>query len=72
MSGFNFPQYEYEPFGSYFSRLNDYRAPLNQHFQKWKIYKVIAVGLNSTSWGYIESIYPGGVLGLLTRTQDEI
>jgi len=30
------------------------------------------VGLNSESLGYIESIYPRGVLGLLSKIQDEI
>jgi len=30
------------------------------------------MGLNSASWGYVESIYPGGVLGLLSKTQDEV
>jgi len=45
---------------------------LNQIFQKWKIGKVVAVGLNFESWGYIKSIYLGGVLGLLSKTQDEV
>jgi len=45
---------------------------LNQNFAKWKICEVIAVGLNSASWGYVESICSGGVLGLLSRTQDEV
>ena len=30
------------------------------------------MGLNSASQGYIEFIYPGGVLGLLTKTHDEV
>jgi len=30
------------------------------------------VGLNAESRGYIESIYSGGILGLSTRTQDEV
>jgi len=30
------------------------------------------VGLNSESWGYIESMYPRGVFGLLSKTQDEV
>ena len=30
------------------------------------------MGLNSASWGYIDSIYPGSVLGLLSTTQDEV
>ena len=33
---------------------------------------VIVMGLNSECWGYVESIYPGGVLGLLSKTQDEV
>ena len=69
---FHFPQFEHQPFWSYLSQLNDYRPQLNQNFQKWKICEVIAVGLNSKSWGYIESLYPGGVLWLLSKTQDEV
>jgi len=30
------------------------------------------VGLNSESRGYIESVCPGGLLGLLSRTQGEV
>ena len=45
---------------------------MNQNFQKWKICEVIPAGLNSESWGYIESIYPGDVLGLLSKAQDEV
>ena len=30
------------------------------------------MGLNSTSRGYNESICPGGFIGLLSRTQDEV
>ena len=30
------------------------------------------MGLNSEFWGYIESIFPGGVLGLLSKTQDDV
>jgi len=30
------------------------------------------VGLNSESWGYIKSNYRGRVLGLLSKTQDEV
>ena len=72
MPVFNFPQYEHEPFWSCLSRLNDYRAhQLNQKLQKWKICEIIAVSLNSESRGYVESIYLGGVLGLLSKTQDE-
>ena len=33
---------------------------------------VTVVGLNSVSRGYVESICPGGILGLSTRTQDEV
>ena len=69
---FNFPQYEHESFWSYLSRLNDYRAQLNQNFQKLKTCEVITVGLNSESSSYVESIYPEGVRGLLSKTQDEI
>jgi len=53
-------------------RLNNYRAQLIQNFEKWKIHEVIALGLNSKSRSYIESIYPGDVPGLLSKTQDEI
>ena len=28
--------------------------------------------LNAESWSYIEFIYPGSVLGLLSKTQDEV
>jgi len=45
---------------------------LNQNFQKWKICEVIAVGLNSTFWSYVVSIYPGAVLVLLSKTQDKV
>ena len=72
MPVFNFPQYEHEPFWSCLSRLNDYRAQLNQKLQKWKICEIIALSLNSESRGYVESIYLGGVLGLLSKTQDEV
>ena len=72
MPVFNFPRFEHEPFWSYLLRLNDYRVQLHQNFQKWKICEVIAVSLNSGSWAYIESIYPKGVLGLLSKTQDEV
>jgi len=65
MPVFNFLQYEHESFWSYLSRLNDDRVQLNQNFKNWKIYEVIAVDLHSESWDYVESIYPGGVLGLL-------
>jgi len=30
------------------------------------------VGLNSASRGYVESICPRGLIGLLSRTQDEV
>ena len=30
------------------------------------------MGLNAESWSYIKSIYPGGVLGLLSKTRDEV
>ena len=72
MPVFNFPQFEHEPFWSYLSRLNHYRAQLNCTFEKWKICKVIVLGLNAEFRGYIESIYPSGVLRLLTRIQDEV
>ena len=69
---FNFPQFEHEPFCSYLSPLNDYRAQLHQNFQKWEICEIITMGLNSKSWNFVESIYPGGVLSLLSKTQDEV
>ena len=72
MPVFNFPQYEHEPFWSYLSRLNDYRAQLNQTFEKWKIYEVIALGLNSEFRGHVASMCSGGLLGLLFRSQDEV
>ena len=72
MASFHFPQYEDEHFWSYLPRLNDYHAQLNQHFEKWRICEVIVVGLKAESWGDIESICPAGVLGLLSKTQDEV
>jgi len=45
---------------------------LNQNLQKSEICEVITVGLNSESLSYVESIYPGGVLGLSSKTQAEI
>lgn len=72
MPVFNFPQLEHEPFWSYLSRLNVYRAQLNQTFEKWKFCEVIVLGLNTEFRGVVESIYPGGVLGLLSKTQDEV
>ena len=70
MPVFNFPQYEHEPFWSYLSRLNDYCAQLN--FQKWKICKVIVVGLTAKYKGYVESMCLRGLLGLFSKTQDEV
>ena len=72
MPAFHFPQFQHEPFWNYLSRLNAYRAQLNHNFEKWKICEVIVVGLNSEFRGHVEPIYLGGLLGLLTRTQDEI
>ena len=69
---FNFPQFEHESFWNYLSRLNDYHAQLNQNFVKWKICEVFAMGLNSASRGFVESICPGGLIGLLSTTQDEV
>ena len=69
---FNFPQFKHEPSWSYFQRLNDYRAQLNQNFEKKKIYEVIVVGLNFESRGYVESMCPRGLLALLSRTQEEV
>ena len=47
MPVFKFPQYEHESFWHYLSRLKDYRAQLNQPFEKWKICEVIVLGLNA-------------------------
>ena len=69
---FNFPQFEHEPFWSYLLRLNDYRALVNQNFEKREICEVIVVGLNVEFWDYVESICPGGVTGLLTKTHGEV
>jgi len=68
MPVFNFLKYEHEPFWSYLSRLNDYRAQLNQPFEKWKICEVIVLGLNAEFRGIVESMCSGGLLGLLIRT----
>ena len=72
MPVFNFPQLEHEPFWRYLSKLNVYRAQLNCTFEKWKICEVIVLGLNVEFRGVVESICPGGLLGLLSRTQDEV
>ena len=72
MPVFNFPQFEHGPFWSYLSRFNDCRAQLNQSFQKWKIFEVTFVGLNVEFRGHVESMCPRGLLGLLSKTQDEI
>ena len=72
MPVFHFPQYEHELFWSYLSRLNDYCAQLNHIFEKWKIYEVIAVGLNVESRSYVASICSGGLIELLSKTQNEV
>ena len=72
MPVFNFSQFEHKHFWSYSSRFNDYHLQLNQNFEKWKIYEIVVVGLNAGLWCYVESICLGGVLELLTRTQDEV
>jgi len=72
MPVFYFSQFEHEPFWSYLSWRNDYRAQLHWNFQKWEICEIITMCLNSKSWGYIESIYPRGVLELLSKTQDQV
>ena len=72
MPVFNFPQYKHEPFWSYLSRLNNFRAQLNCTFEKWEICEVIVLGLNAEFRDVIESMYPGGLLGLLSKTQDEV
>ena len=66
MPDFNFPQFEHESFQRYLSRLNVYRAQLNQTFENWEICEVIAVGLNVESRSYIESFCPGGLIELLS------
>ena len=68
----NFPQYEHEPFWSYLLRLKDYRAQLNHNFEKCEICEIIAMSLNVESWSYVESIFPGGLIELLSKTQDEV
>ena len=72
MPVFNFPQFEREPFWNYFSKLNDYCAPLNFHFQKWKTCEVIIEGLKIGSRSYINSIFPRGFIELLSKTQNEV
>ena len=72
MPVFSFPQYEHKPFWCYLSRLNDYRAQLLQTFEKQEICEVIVLGLNSEFCGHVESMCPGGLLGLLSKTQDEV
>jgi len=72
MPVFHFPQYEHEPFWSYLSRLNEYRVHLNHNFQKWEICEVIIEGLNIESRSYIESLCPGGLIELLSKTRNEV
>ena len=72
MPVFNFLQYEHEPFWSYLLRLNEYRADLNHNFEKWKICEVTAVDLNVESMCYIESLCPGSLIELLSKTQNEV
>jgi len=72
MQVFHFPQYEHECFWSYLLRLNDYRAQLNHNFEKWEICEVIAVSLNVEARSYIESLSPGGLTELLSKTQNEV
>jgi len=72
---FYFSQYEYEPFWSYLSRLNEYRAQLNHNFEKWKFCEIIVVGLmglNVESRSYITSICFWGLIELLSKTQNEV
>ena len=67
---FQFPQFENESFWSYLSRLDEYRAQMNQSLEKLKICEVIIV--NATSSIYVESICPRGLQGLLCTTQDDV
>ena len=53
----------YQDLTIYLSRFNDYRAQLNQGFQKWKVCEVIALGLNAEFQDHIEFMCPGGLLG---------
>ena len=64
MPVFLFAHYEHEPFWSYLSRPHDY----NQNFEKRNICEVIAVGLNVELRSYFESICPGGLIELLSKT----
>ena len=72
MTVFHLPQYEHEPFWRHLSRLNEYHAQLNHNFEKWEICEVITVGLNVESVSYIESLCPGGLIELLSKTQNEV
>jgi len=72
MSIFTFPQFKHEPFWGYLSRLNNYRAQLNQSFQKWEICEVIVMDLSVESRSHVEFMHPRGLLGLLSKTQDEV
>ena len=69
---YDFPQIEQEPFWSYLSSLNDYRAQLNRNFEKWEICEVIVLGVNAEFRGIVESMCSGCLLGLLSRSQDEV
>jgi len=72
MPVFKFLQYKQESFWRYLSRLNDYCAQLNQTFEKWKICEVIVLCLNTEFRGIVESMCSGGLLGLLSRSQNEV
>ena len=43
-----------------------------QNFEKQKICELIVTGLNAEFRGYVESIHPRELLGLLFRTRDEV
>jgi len=72
MAAFDFPQFEHKLFWRYLSKLNDYLVQLNQTFEKWESCEVSVVGLNFESRGYVKSICHGDLLGVLSRTQDEV
>ena len=45
---------------------------MNQSFERQETCEVIVVNLNTKSWGYIEFLCSGGLLGLFSKTQDEV
>ena len=73
MASFYFSQFVHEIFWRYLSRLNEFRAQCVDYcFKKWKICQVIFESLHDEYRGHVETIYPGGLDCLFTRTPNEV